>query len=146
VQSDETLHKLGALDRELIEARVHAILERRAVGDVLGMLDFATDDIRINIKGDWAAFPYQRPVVGKKMVAEALSMIAIQYENLGSVVHELIIDGDRVAMRRTAGIRHRGTGKAAEIEIADFLRFRDGLVADFFEIIDTAALARLDDT
>ncbi len=73
-------------------------------------------------------------------------MIAVQFENLGSVVHDLVIDGDRVAMRRTSIIRNRGTGSSAEVDIADFIRFRDGLVVELTEIADSVALARLSES
>jgi ketosteroid isomerase-like protein len=146
VQSDETLRKLGVIDRELIERRVHALLEMRAAGNLRGMLDHAAEDIVYNVRGNWAAFPYTRPVHGKKLVAEALAMIGVQFENLGSVVHDLVIDGERVAIRRTATIRHRGTGKVGEVDIADFVRFRDGLVVEFTEVADSMALAQLDES
>ncbi|MDI9849309.1 nuclear transport factor 2 family protein [Rhodoblastus sp. 17X3] len=146
MQSDETLRKLGALDRELIERRVHALLEMRATGNLRGMLEYAAEDIVYNVRGNWAAFPYTRPVRGKKLVAEALTMISVQFENLGSDVHDLIIDGDRAAMRRTARIRHRGTGKVGTVDIADFVRFRDGLVVEFTEVADSMALAQLEDS
>jgi ketosteroid isomerase-like protein len=146
VQSDETLRKLGALDRELIERRVHALFEMRAAGDLRGMLEYAAEDIVYNAKGSWAAFPYASPVRGKKLVAEALATIAMQFENMGSVVHELVIDGDRIALRRSVKLRHRGTGKVGEVDIADFFRFRDGLVVEFTEVADSMALAQLEDS
>jgi ketosteroid isomerase-like protein len=146
LQSDETLRKLGALDRDLIERRVHALLEMRAAGDLRGMLDHAAEDIVYNVQGNWSAFPYTRPVRGKKLVAEALAMIAMQFENLGSVVHDLVIDGDRIALRRSAKLRHRGTGKVRDVEVADFLRFRDGLVVEFTEVVDSLALAQLEES
>ena len=118
----------------------------RAAGDLRGMLELAAEDVVYNMRGNWAGFPYTRPVRGKKMVAEALAMIAVQFENLGSVVHDLVIDGDRVAVRRTAKIRHRGTGKVGEVDIADFVRFRDGLVVEFTEVADFMALAQLEDS
>jgi ketosteroid isomerase-like protein len=141
--STETLRKLGELDRALIEQRINTLLEMRAKGDLRGMLDFAAEDIVYNVRGNWMAFPYAKPIQGKKAVAEALMTIAIQFENLGSVVHELVIDGDRAAIRRSSKLRNRGTGRSADVDIADFVRFRDGLVVEVTEIADSAALARL---
>jgi ketosteroid isomerase-like protein len=146
VQSDDTLRKLGEVDRELIERRVHTLLEMRAAGNLRGMLDYAAENIQYNVRGNWAAFPYTRPVKGKKLVAEALTMIAIQFEDLGSIVHDLVIDGNQVAMRRTVKLRHRGTGKVGEVDVADFVRFRDGLVVEFTEVADSMALAQLEES
>ncbi len=146
MQSEQALRKLGEVDRELIEQRLHMLLELRAKGELRAMLDFAAEDIVYNVRGNWMAFPYVKPIQGKKVVAEALMMIAVQFENLGSVVHDLVIDGDRVAMRRTSTIRNRGTGSSAEVDIADFIRFRDGLVVELTEIADAAALARMSES
>jgi ketosteroid isomerase-like protein len=146
MQSDETLRKLSALDRELIERRVRAMLEMRAAGDLRGMLDYAAEDIVYNLKGSWASFPYASPVCGKKMVAQALAIIAMQFENMGFVIHELVIEGNQIALRRSVKLRHRGTGKVGNVDIADFLRFRDGLVVEFTEVADSIALTQLEES
>jgi ketosteroid isomerase-like protein len=141
VQSEQALHKLGAVDRDLIVQRISKLLELRAKGELRAMLEFAAEDIVFELRGDWTAFPYSQPVRGKKALAEALTRVVIQFENLGSVVHDMVIDGDRVAIRRSAQIRNRGTGACAEVNFADFIRFRDGLVVEFTEIADSSALA-----
>nr|WP_298422750.1 nuclear transport factor 2 family protein [Rhodoblastus sp.] len=59
-------------------------------------------------------------------------------------MHELVIDGDRAALHRTSRLRNRGTGETISIDVCDFFRFRDGLVVEFSEYPDFAALQRLD--
>lgn len=144
MQSEQTLHKLGVLDRELIEHRVRTIFERRAEGDIPGMLEYAAEDISYNVCGNWTLYPFSHPARGKAAYAQALAAIAVMYENLGSIIHELLIDGDRAALHRTSKLRNRGTGQAITIDVCDFLRFRDGLVIEFSEYPDSAALERLD--
>ncbi|WP_374545120.1 nuclear transport factor 2 family protein [Rhodoblastus sp.] len=146
MQSDETLRNLGAVDRELIEKRIRAMARMHSDGNIRDLMAYVADDVIYNVKGNWMAFPYSRPIRGKEEVAQALAMIAVQFQNLGSVIHDLVIDGDRAAVRRTAMIRHRGTGKIGEIDVADFIRFRDGLVVELTEIADSAALADLDES
>lgn len=73
-----------------------------------------------------------------------LAMLEATYENLGSTIHELVIDGDRAALHRAAKLRNRGTGEVVSIDVCDFFRFRDGLVVEFSEYPDSAALAKLD--
>jgi ketosteroid isomerase-like protein len=131
-------------DRDLMERRIHALLKMREDGDLAGLLSIAAPDITYDIRGNWAAFPFSEPVRGKAMTAQALSMIAIHCENLGNVVNDIVIDGDRVAVRRTATIRHRGTGKVGAVEISDFVRFRDGMVVELVENADPVALAWLE--
>jgi len=94
-----------------MEQRIRALLKMREDGDLAGLLSYAAPDIVYDIRGNWAAFPFSEPVRGKAMTAQALKMIAMHCENLGNVVHGIVIDGDQVAVRRTATIRHRGTGR-----------------------------------
>jgi ketosteroid isomerase-like protein len=144
VQSEVTLTKLGALDREMIEHRVRTIFERRAAGDLPGIVEYAAEDILYNVQGEWTIYPFSRPIEGKALLAHALAVIEAMYENLGSAIHELVIDGERVALHRTSRMRNRGTGEVRSVDVCDFLRFRDGLVIEFAEYPDSAAIAKLD--
>jgi ketosteroid isomerase-like protein len=144
LQSDGTLRRLGALDREMIEHRVRTIFERRAERDLRGILEYAAEDIVYNVQGNWTLYPFSRPARGKAIFAQMMAMVDAMYENLGSTIHELVIDGERVALHRTSKMRNRGTGAIIAIDVCDFLRFRDGLVIEFSEYPDSAAIARLD--
>jgi ketosteroid isomerase-like protein len=144
LQSEETLRKLGDLDRELIEHRIRTIFERRALGDTPGIIEYAAEDILYDVRGGWTLYPFSRPARGKAIAAQMLATIESMYENLGSTIHELVIDSDRAAVHRTSKLRNRGTGAVVSIDVCDFLRFRDGLVVEFAEYPDSAALAKLD--
>jgi uncharacterized protein len=144
MQSDETLHRLGALDREMIEHRIRTIFERRAAGDLAGILEYAAEDIVYHAHGNWTLYPFSRPVHGKAAFTQMAAMIDVMFENLGSTIYELVIDGDRAALHRTSRMRNRGTGAVVSVDVCDFLRFRDGLVVEFSEYPDSAAIARLE--
>lgn len=58
---------------------------------------------------------------------------------------EAVIDGGSVAVRRTVEWRHRGTGRRGIVELADFLRFEDGLIVEIVEYRDSVALMRMQD-
>lgn len=144
MQSNDALTKLGDLDREMIEHRVRTIFERRAAADHAGIVEYAAEDIFYNVQGEWTLYPFSRPTRGKALLAQALAAIEAMYENLGSTIHELVIDGERVALHRTSRMRNRGTGDVRSVDVCDFLRFRDGLVIEFSEYPDSAAIAKLD--
>jgi ketosteroid isomerase-like protein len=91
-------------------------------------------------------FPFSRPVRGKAAATHALRGIFTHFESLGSEIHDIVIDGDRVAVRRTTRLRHRGTGRSEGIAVVDFLRFRDGLVTELTELLDSLAMARLEES
>lgn len=145
MQSNDALHRLGGLDREMIEHRLRTIFERRAGGDVLGMLEYAAEDIIYRTRGNWTLYPFVRTVQGKEAVRQILAAVDVMYENFGSTIHELVIDGDRAALHRTSHLRNRGTGALISIDVCDFARFRDGLIVEFAEYPDSAALMRLND-
>ena len=96
------------------------------------------------MRGNWTLYPFSRAGRGKTFFAQALAVIDAMYENLGSTIHELVIDGERAALHRTAKMRNRGTGQIISVDVCGFLRFRDGLVIEFSEYPDSAAIAKLD--
>ena len=145
MQSVDSLRKLGEVDREMIEHRVRILCELRTDGDIPSMLEYAAPDVRCFLRGQWSLAIYPRPLIGKEEVAEAYRQLNIQYENLGSVIHELLIDGDRVALHRTTTIRNRGAGHTHTFDVINFIRFRDGLVVEFSEYPDYATRDALAD-
>ena len=145
MRSKETLNALAQVDRELIATRVRHLLRLRAENNLREMMNYFAEDIVFVVSFNWMALPYAGPIKGKANVARALMSITTQYENLGSTVHSLLIDGEQVALRRTARVRHRGTNRVADVDIADFIRFRDGLVVALSEVADSVALAQLDE-
>jgi ketosteroid isomerase-like protein len=139
LQSVLSLRKLGDIDREMIEHRARTLCERRADGDIPGMLEYFAVDIVCMSRGHWSGATFPRRIVGKAAVAEAYRQLNIQYENLGSVIHELLVDGDRVVLHRTTTVRNRGAGKMHTFDVMNFARFRDGLVVELSEYPDLAA-------
>ncbi len=139
MQSLETSRRLNEVDRELIASRLKAIFARRAAGDIDGMLDFVAPDIVCFPETTWRHARYPRRIVGKEAVREAFWQRHINYVNLDTTVHRLLIDGDQAAVHRTTTIRERGSGVTHTFDSVDFFRFRDGLVVEFCELPDGSA-------
>jgi len=116
----------------------------RARGDIDGMMRHFTADC-VYVAWVWVGQPVKLRRVGRDACAATARDINIAFENLGSRLTELVIDGDRAAAYRKATIRHRGTCKTAELDICYFIRFRDGLVAEMHEHADTLAMMALCD-
>jgi uncharacterized protein len=145
MQSPQNLAEIAVVDRELVELRVHAMLDRLAERDLPGLIAYFSDDVVFELIGNWSIFPNARRARGKDAWTRALATIYTELENLGSTLHEVAIDGECVALRRTTRLRNYGTGRVGDVEIADFLRFRDGLVVEVTEIVDSLAIARLEE-
>lgn len=74
-----------------------------------------------------------------------IQAICVDFEQWPLVVPEMIAEGARVAGRRQVAWRHRGTGRVGCSELADFVRFEDGLIVEFIEFRDTGTLMRIQD-
>lgn len=143
VQDVQTIVASPDEGRERIEACIRHLLELRATGDVEAMAAYAAPDVVFKTPAG-RAHPFHAPREGRDACRELGYEVNVAYENLGSRLNKLLIDGDRVAIHRTARIRNRGAGEPIEVDIWNFLRFRDGLIVEFSEYPDTAVFARLD--
>ena len=129
--------------RQHVDGLIRRLIELRAAGDVDGLVAFAAPDIVFKT-GIGRAAPLQAECKGVEACARLVRQVNVNYENLGSRLNKLLIDGDRVALHRTARIRNRGTGRAVDVDMWNFVKFRDGLIVEFAEYPDTEAFARLD--
>jgi uncharacterized protein len=146
MQTPEDLARIATVDRERVETQVHAYFELLAAGtDFSRLMAFFADEIDFELIGNWSIFPQAGRLHGKDVLAQALITIYTSVENLGSTLDDLVIDGDRIALRRTTRLRSYGTGRVGDIKIVDFLRIRDGLVVEFTEIVDSRAIADLEE-
>ena len=53
-------------------------------------------------------------------------------------VDEYIVQGNRVVALGRCSFKHKKTGKILDTPKADFHKFRDGKICEFFEFYDTA--------
>jgi ketosteroid isomerase-like protein len=146
MQSRKHLAEVAAGDRALFEARVHQMLELCSAGNLAAMMDYVSEDIVYEMVGNWSMFPFSQPVRGKEAFAHALGFIFTHFQSLGSEVHDIVVDGDRVAIRRTTRLRATGTNREGDIAVVDFVRFRDGLLTELIELVDSLAMARLEES
>jgi len=100
-------------------------------------------DIVCEFVGDRARIPYSGRRVGIDALASVVRSIRTEFEQINSTISELMIDGGRVACRRTVEWRHRGTGRHGLVELADFARFEDGLIVEIIEFRDSITLLEL---
>ena len=134
--TDETVRKFAQLDRDLLEKRIRGIYETREKGAIDAMVAFGSPDIVCFPHSDWRPRSFPHPIVGKAALAETFRLRNIQYENLGSTIDRILIDGDQAAVFRTTTIRERGASETHTFAAIDFFRFRDGLVVEFSEYTD----------
>ena len=93
----------GETRRAFLERAVREFLDLRAQGDVEAMLEWIAPDFVYNPCGAWSKAPYVPDRCDRVTFGEALRLFNVEYELLDSEIHELLVDGDRVALHRTAG-------------------------------------------
>jgi ketosteroid isomerase-like protein len=73
---------------------------------------------------------------GRDNFRENIRLTDVEYEPLGFEVLDILVEGDESAVRWRNSWRHRATGRVATMDMAHFLRWRDGLVFEVFEYLD----------
>jgi ketosteroid isomerase-like protein len=136
VLSETALRSIGNIDREQIERRIRRFYEYWAQGDVERMIEYLAPDVSFPSNGFWTGI--KPPVAGREQAAGTIRKYANMLENIVSVLHEFVIDGDRAVVHRTAVGRRRDTGRRYQCDFIDFFRFRDGLIVEFSEYADAA--------
>ncbi len=80
---------------------------------------------------------------GIDALASIIRSIGMEFEQIGATMPEMIVDGCWLAARRTVEWRHWGTGRRGVVDLADFARFKDGLIVELIEFRDNIALMHM---
>jgi ketosteroid isomerase-like protein len=116
---------------------LYAAYARRDFDRVAALMD---DDIDWAIYGPVKVFPFAGHRRGKVAVLAALGDIAQDYMLERYTPQVIIVDGDRAAVMSDAAFKQRSTGRTITLQLANFLRFRDGRVVEFREFANMFGL------
>ena len=143
MQSCDTLNELASIELDVLAERARAFIAMRAKGDFKGMRSLLSPVVAYNAPGAAEHRRQAQRVEGIEAVEARLQHGHREFESLLSRIDDLVQQGERVIVRRTARLRHRGTSAFGTMFVIDFFRFRDGLIVELAEYTDTAALERL---
>lgn len=101
---------------------------------------FCSPRIVCEFIGDKSHIPYAGRHVGIESLTRIVRMINVDFEQLNCSAESVVVDGGRVAIRRSVEWRHRGTGRRGLVELADFAKFEDGLLVELVEYRDAGAI------
>jgi ketosteroid isomerase-like protein len=136
--------KSPGLAREEIERRSKALVNFSPRGpDVAQILELCAPGVVCEFVGDRTRIPYAGRHVGVEALANIVRAIGVDFEQLHCAILESIVDGGSVAVRRTVKWRHRGTGRKGLVELADFVRFGNGLIVELVEFRDSITLLEM---
>lgn len=76
-------------------------------------------------------------IQGRDSFVANLKRAEEEWEPLEGEILQILVEGARNAMRWRASWRHRGTGHVCPLDMAYFLRWRDGLIVEMHEYMDS---------
>lgn len=136
--------KTAGLDREELERRARKIVTFPARGpDIEVIREFCSPEIVCEFVGDRARLPYAGRHAGIDALINIIRMIAVDFEQSNCEISEILIEDGRLAGRRRVEWRHRGTGRSGVVDLADFVRFQDGLIVELIEFRDSLTLLEM---
>ncbi|WP_442755260.1 nuclear transport factor 2 family protein [Methylocystis sp. JAN1] len=104
-------------------------------GDTTATLRFFMDDVELSYNGRVGMFQAGQ-WRGSQALREHLRRTDIEYEPLDAEVSDVVVEGDRTAVRWTSHWRRRATGEVYCMDMAHFLRWRNERVAEMHEFLD----------
>jgi ketosteroid isomerase-like protein len=126
-----------------IEKAIRKLYAARVVGNVDAMVGAMAPDVDFGLAGD----PKASPVVGRLRGSERLrSQLAKLVDGFRFNAYEIVsvvVEGSSAAVHARANITSTITGQTVDMELADFIEFKDGSVNSFLQFCDTALAAKL---
>jgi ketosteroid isomerase-like protein len=117
-----------------IVTELYAAYARRDFDRVAALMH---DEVDWIIYGPVNVFPFAGHRRGRKAVFEALAGIAKGYMLERYQPQIVIVEGDRAAVMSEVAFKQRVTDRTLSFQLANFLRFRDGLLIEFREFANT---------
>lgn len=109
-------------------------------GSVEHWLNLMTDEVQFaSLAAGAAQMQFTRPASNKDQVKHYFAGLTSEWEMIYYRVNEFIAQGDRVVALGQVSFKHKKTGKILTTPKADFHKFRDGKICEFFEFYDTAS-------
>ena len=109
-------------------------------GDISAHLDLLTDDVEWTFQGP-SVIPFTGTRCGREGVAEFFSLVGRNLEFERFEPREFVAQGDTVVVLGFERSIVKPTGRTFEQEWAHVYKLRDGKVAEFLALEDTAAHA-----
>jgi ketosteroid isomerase-like protein len=108
-------------------------------GNVHTWLDLMADDVCFrSLAGGAAPMSFTLDCRSKQEVQRYFQGLLSEWEMVYYQPDEFITEGASIVMRGRCAFKSKTTGKVVETPKADFFRFKNGKIAEFFEFYDTA--------
>jgi ketosteroid isomerase-like protein len=112
-------------------------------GDPAKCLEYFHEDAVFYVLGRLCDYSASGVFRGREQILSHFRRIDSEVECSERKILNLVVEGDKVGVRRSVVVRHHGTAAVSQLVFADFVKFRDSKIVEVFEYADTAWLKRL---
>jgi ketosteroid isomerase-like protein len=127
---------------ELHRQRVLNFLDVFYAGDIESALSRCTDDVAFFANAPIDILPHMGHRRGKDEIRTMWQTVHARYSSMRYEVPILVAEGDRVAANIRVFFRKSSNDRVVQFDIAAFYTFRDGLISEIREIMDTFDLVQ----
>lgn len=127
--------------QEALRARLNTLYAAFKLGQIDFILNALHDDIEYVSYAPIKLLPFLGHLRGKSAVAEMLRCSHDFFEYYSMEPVSMVLEGDRAAVILFVRTISRSTGRSVQLPLAQFLRFRDGKIAEIREFMDTYRVA-----
>ncbi len=122
--------------------RVHEIVRSRMTYDVQTLVEHFVEDVELNYSCSRLGLVPPGQWRGRDALRAHLRRVDVDYEPLEAEILSVLVEGDNTALRWLSSWRHRATGQIHRMDMAHFLRWRNGLVSEMYEFRDHVCVSR----
>jgi uncharacterized protein len=122
-------------------ATMNELYDAYARGDFDRMATLVDEDIDWLIYAPVMVFPMAGPRRGRAAVMQTFREIAQAYVMESYQREIVVVEGDRAAVMADVRMRQRTTGRALRFRVANFMRYKNGRLAEFREFINSFDVA-----
>lgn len=143
------MHDRGGRSSQLIEnekrRRMHELVRSRMTYDVQNLVEHFVEDVELNYSCSRLGLVPPGQWRGRDALRAHLRRVDVDYEPIEAEVLAVLVEGDNTALRWLSSWRHRATGQVHRMELAHFLRWRNGLIAEMYEFRDQTSVSHCSD-
>jgi ketosteroid isomerase-like protein len=126
------------MNRNEIETLVRKLYETRVDGDIDALSQLFAEDATFQIAGSPEYSMLASLAEGHETVMSLMRTIVDTFSLSDVKILDLLVDGDKAAVRWRATVHVMTTGQTVTTEIAAFVEIADGKVVSLIEFVDTA--------